>query len=126
MSDDTTSPAATETGDLTKTASSTTPVAASTSTQTAQTTSAVVEPWFNEWLQKDGTLNSKAYERMPDDLKHLAPSLANAKTIDDVMRKVANLSTLAGKKGLAPLPADAPPDAVKARGESGVVFLRVA
>lgn len=65
-------------------------------------------PWYADWLKTDGTVNPAAYERLPEHLRHLGPSLANAKSIDDVMLKMAHLNTLAGKKGLAPLPADAP------------------
>jgi hypothetical protein len=89
----------------------------STASSTTAQTSAVAEPWFKSWIKDDGSVDAKAYERLPDDLKHLAPSLANAKNVDEIMRKMANLNTLAGKKGLAALPADAPPDAVKARNE---------
>ena len=101
----------------TATAGSTSTQTSSTATGQSQQASAVAEPWFKSWIKDDGSVDAKAYERLPDDLKHLAPSLANAKNVDEIMRKMANLNTLAGKKGLAALPADAPPDAVKARNE---------
>ena len=59
--------------------------------------SAAATPWYSDWLKSDGTVNPASYERMPDHLKHLAPSLANAKNVDDVMTKMAHLNTLAGR-----------------------------
>ena len=75
------------------------------------------EPWYKGYIADDGKVNPSAYERMPDDIKHLGGSLKTHGTIDDVFRKMAHLETLAGKKGLAPLPADAPADAVAARNQ---------
>ncbi len=72
-------------------------------------------PWYSDWLKADGAVNPAAYERLPDHLKHLAPSLKNAKTVDDVMVQFAHANLLAGKKGLAPLPADAPANVVAER-----------
>ncbi len=72
-------------------------------------------PWYSDWLKNDGTVNSGAYDRLPEHLKHLGPSLANAKTVDDVFTKISHLNALAGKKGLAPLPANAPADVVAER-----------
>ncbi len=71
------------------------------------------DPWYKGWLREDGTVDAKAYDRLPEHLQHLKPSLATLGTADDIFTKMAHLNTLAGKKGLAPLPADAPP-AVKA------------
>lgn len=71
--------------------------------------------WSSTWLKPDGTVDHTAYDRLPDNLKSLGPSLANAKTVDDVFSKLQNLSTLAGKKALAPLPADAPAEAITER-----------
>jgi len=72
-------------------------------------------PWYSDWLQTDGQINQSSYDRLPEHLRHLKPSLANGKSIDDVFTKMANLSLLAGKKGLAPLPADAKPEVVAER-----------
>lgn len=70
-------------------------------------------PWHTEWMKPDGTLNPSVYDRLPDDIKHLAntTSLKNSKTVEDVFRKIASLETLAGKKGLGPLPDNAPAEA---------------
>ena len=75
------------------------------------------DPWYKDWLKSDGTVDSKAYERLPDHLKHLSNSLKNHTKIDDVFTKMAHLETLAGKKGLGPLPEGAAPDVVKARND---------
>jgi len=74
-------------------------------------------PWYSDWLKSDGTVNPASYERMPDHLKHLSASLKNHGTVNDVFTKMAHLETLAGKKGLGPLPENAPPEVVKARNE---------
>lgn len=79
--------------------------------------SAAVAPWYSDWLKTDGSVNASSYDRLPNDIKHIAPSLKNCKTADDVLRQLAHANTLAGKKGLVPLAADAPAEAVKARAE---------
>ncbi len=91
--------------------SGTPPIAAGAPSGTAPAVN--TDPWFKGWLKEDGKIDAKSYERLPEHLKHLAPSLANLGTVEDVFTKMAHLNTLAGKKGLAPLAADAPP-AVKA------------
>lgn len=95
-------------------------VAAGGSTPPAQPSTAPsinTDPWYKDWLKSDGTVDSKAYERLPDHLKHLSNSLKNHTKIDDVFTKMAHLETLAGKKGLGPLPEGAAPDVVKARND---------
>jgi len=64
-------------------------------------------PYYADLIGKDGALNHSAFERLPDNLKPLAPSLANVKTVDDLFAKLSNLNTAVGKKALAPLPANA-------------------
>ncbi len=71
----------------------------------------VVPPghWGADWLKPDGTVNGAAFDRAPEHLRGLRDGeLKNAKTLEDVMTKMTHLATLAGKKGLAPLPADVP------------------
>lgn len=94
-----------------------TPPAAGTGTTTPVTATSPAAPghWSSTWLKADGTVDHTAYDRLPDNLKSLGPSLANAKTVDDVMAKYHNLSILAGKKALAALPSDAPPEAIAER-----------
>lgn len=77
---------------------------------TATTTTAAVEPYYKDWLQSDGKLNSKALDRLPDHLSHLKPTLERQGTLDDVLTIFANQQLLAGKKGLSPLPESAPPE----------------
>lgn len=72
-------------------------------------------PYYADLIGKDGSLNHASFERLPENLKSLAPSLANVKTVDDLFAKVANLNGLAGRKALAPLPADAKPEDVAAQ-----------
>ena len=74
-------------------------------------------PWYADWMKTDGSLNPESYSRLPEHLRHLEPTLKNAKTVEDVLTKFSNLNTLAGKKGLAPLPKDAPENVVKERNE---------
>lgn len=80
---------------------------------TEPTTNAVQDPWFKDWVQSDGTLNSKSLERLPDHLKPLKDSWSRLRTIDDLGTTSVHAQTLIGKKALAPLPADAP-DTAKA------------
>ncbi len=78
----------------------------------------VVPPghWGADWLKPDGTVNGAAFDRAPEHLRGLRDGeLKNAKTLEDVMTKMTHLATLAGKKGLAPLPADAKPEVVAER-----------
>ena len=68
----------------------------------------VPEPWFKDWVSSDGSLNAKSYDRMPDHLKGLRPTLERQTNIDGVMQALDHANTLAGKKALAPLMPDAP------------------
>lgn len=81
--------------------------------QVQPTTPAAVEPYYKDWLQSDGTLNAKALDRLPEHLAHLKPTLERQTRLDDVLGVFANQALLAGKKGLQPLPENAP-DNVKA------------
>lgn len=67
----------------------------------------VPSPYYADLIGKDGALNHSSFERLPDNLKPLAPSLANIKTVDDLFAKMANLNTAVGRKALAPLGANA-------------------
>ncbi len=72
-------------------------------------------PYYADLIGKDGTLNHGAFERLPENLRPLAPSLANIKTTDQLFEKISHLNALAGRKGLAPLPADAKPEDIAAQ-----------
>ena len=82
-------------------------------TQTA--TSAVKEPFYKSFINADGTLNHKALDNLPDHHTSLKNTLSRQKTFDDVLTVMANQQTLAGKKGLAPLPANAAPEVLAER-----------
>ncbi len=71
-------------------------------------------PYYADLIGKDGTLNHASFERLPENLKGLAPSLANVKNVDGLLEKIHHLNGLAGRKGLAPLAADAKPEDVAA------------
>lgn len=73
--------------------------------------SGVSEPWAKEWIQPDFTLNHKALDRLPDHLKGMRQVLERQKTFEDVLTVTQHAQFLAGKKGLAPLATDAPPEA---------------
>lgn len=68
-------------------------------------------PTFTTWDKGDGTLDSGYYEKLPDDVKYMKDTLSKYKTRDELVRGFANATTLAGKKGLIPLPENAPPEA---------------
>jgi hypothetical protein len=68
-------------------------------------------PAFTTWDSADGKLNPAFYEKLPDDVKYIGDTLKKYQTREELVRGFANLSTLAGKKGLIPLAADAPPEA---------------
>ena len=82
---------------------------------TAPAAAAAPAPYYSDFFGKDGAINHSAFERMPEPLRGLTPTLQNIKTADDFMGKFAHLNTLAGRKGLAPLPADAKPEDVAAQ-----------
>ena len=88
----------------------TAPVTSPVSTPAAASTggSGVPEVWTKDWIQSDFTLNHKALDRLPDHLKGLRPTLERQKSFEDVLTVMQNQQVLAGKKALAPLPADAP------------------
>lgn len=79
-----------------------------TKTVVDATRSGISDPWAKDWIQPDFTLNHKALERLPDHLKPLRATLERQKSFDDVLTAMHTTQSLAGKKALAPLPADSP------------------
>ena len=71
--------------------------------------------WSSSWLKPDGSLNSESYAKLPEDVRWVGESLSKYKTADDLARGFANLTTAVGKKGIIPLPANAPAEAVAER-----------
>jgi len=73
------------------------------------------KPWSSDWIKPDGTLNTESYKRLPEDVRWVGESLSKYKTVDDYVRGTANLITAVGKKGIIPLPSNAPPEVVAER-----------
>lgn len=70
--------------------------------------SAATQPFYADWLGADGALNTKSLDRLPDHLKGMRPTLEKYGKIEDALMGWQNQQMMAGKKALAPLPADAP------------------
>lgn len=90
-------------------------MAETATTTTDQTTQTTDKPWSEGWLKSDGTLNSENYARLPEDIRWTGETLSKYKTVDDLVRGTANLLTAVGKKGIIPLPANAPKEAIAER-----------
>jgi hypothetical protein len=71
--------------------------------------------WHASFFKADGGIDHSAIERLPEAYKDLAPTLATLKTGEDLLGKIKNLNALAGRKGLAPLPANATPEDIAAQ-----------
>lgn len=65
------------------------------------------EPFWAGWIASDGKLNKSRYDHLPDDLKDLRETLEKVPDLPSLFHKLHHLNTLAGKKGLLPLPANA-------------------
>lgn len=72
-------------------------------------------PNLADWRKPDGTINHAAFAALPEDIRYVGDTLSKYKTDVDMFRGIANLQTLGGKKGLIPLPANAPADAIADR-----------
>lgn len=73
------------------------------------------EPWFVGLWDKTGKIDAKKFDALPDGLKAHKEQFAKYQTADAFFHGVANLANLAGKKGLQPLPKDAPAEVVAER-----------
>lgn len=74
------------------------------------------DPWFKGFVKDDGSLNRDNFARLPENLRSLGDGeLKNITTMDQLLAKVHGLSGIAGKKGLAPLPAGASAEDVAAQ-----------
>lgn len=71
------------------------------------------DPFYVGLWDKTGKINKAAFDKLPDGLKAYKDTFAKYDTAEAFFHGVGNLVNLAGKKGLQPLPADAP-EAVKA------------
>lgn len=68
-------------------------------------------PWYSSLWGADGKINKTAFDSLPDHLKPHKATFSKYDSADAFFSGYANLSTLAGKKALAPLPENAPDDA---------------
>lgn len=67
-------------------------------------------PFHTDWLKADGTFNKASYDRLPEDVRWMKETLGKYDTPEQFIRGTANLVTAVGKKGLIPLPDNAPPE----------------
>lgn len=70
--------------------------------------SGIHDHWAKSFIKPDFSLDHSALERLPEHHKGLKEVLSRQKTFDDVLTVMQHQQQLAGRKGLAPLPADAP------------------
>ncbi len=70
--------------------------------------SAIPEPYYKDLFQSDGGVNTKALDRLPDHLKGVRSLLERQKNIDGILQSWEHSNTLASRKALAPIAADAP------------------
>lgn len=70
----------------------------------------VPEPFFKDWIAPDGKINRAAYDRLPENLKPYKDTFSKYETVDQLLGGFGHTTSLNGKKGLVPLPKDAPPE----------------
>lgn len=86
-------------------ASNATQEAAQATPQAAQAVNTPVDsPWYSGLYNDKGEINSSSFEKMPEELKPYKDVFSQSKSINGLFMQMANLASLAGKKGLAPLP----------------------
>lgn len=68
----------------------------------------VPEPFFKDWISPDGKINRAAYDRLPENLKPYKETFSKYDTVDQLLSGFGHTTSLNGKKGLVPLPKDAP------------------
>jgi len=66
------------------------------------------DQWFVGLYDSTGAINPAKFDALPTHLKAHKETFAKYKTVEALLGGMSNLAQLAGKKGLAPLPADAP------------------
>ena len=77
---------------------------------TSPPTGVVPEPFFKDWIGADGKINRAAYDRLPESLKPYKDTFSKYETVDQLLGGFGHTTSLNGKKGLVPLPKDAPPE----------------
>lgn len=73
------------------------------------------QPFHADWVKANGELNHASFERLPEDIRYVKDTLTKYKTPEEMIRGIAHLQTMGGKKGLIPLPADAPKEVMAER-----------
>jgi len=82
-------------------------------------------PFFADLYGADGKLNKTAFDRLPDHLKGHKEIFAKYETVEALLGGMGNLANLAGRKGLEPLPDNAPPEVKAERDKLLKQLLRV-
>jgi hypothetical protein len=86
---------------------------AGTTTGTGTTTPPVA--WHSEFFKADGEINRDVFGKLPEQFRTLGEGeLKNVKNAEGLLSKIDGLSKLAGRKALAPLPANASAEDVAA------------
>ena len=91
--------------------------AATADTTAAATTTATAQPghWYSDFFKPDGSINRDSFSRMPENYRKLADGdLKTVSTAEQFLAKFDGLSRMAGRKALAPLPANATPEDIAA------------
>ena len=85
--------------------------AAATTTAATQTPA----PWYSDFFKPDGSINRDSFSRMPENYRKLADGdLKTVSNAEQFFAKFDGLSRMAGRKALAPLPANATPEDIAA------------
>lgn len=85
------------------------------STSTAATNGNATGAFYADWIKPDGSLNADSYKRLPEDIRYFGDKLARYKNPEELVRGFAHLEHMASGKGILPLPANAPADAIAQR-----------
>lgn len=73
-------------------------------TQTATTSTTTDKPWFSQWFNEKGEFGEKSWDGLPAEFQAYKDSFKQHKNLNSFLMQHVNLQSLAGKKGLAPLP----------------------
>lgn len=68
---------------------------------------AVPDPFYKGWIDADGKIDPKAYDRLPTELAPYKDTLSRFKTAPELIAGMVHSISLNGKKGLMPLPENA-------------------
>jgi hypothetical protein len=86
-------------------------VQSSSSSASTETSSTVGEAWHVGLYDASGKINPAKFDALPEHLKSHKDLFGRYQTVEALMGGLANMSSLAGKKALAPLPENATPEA---------------